>query len=272
MKLTVVGAGVCASQIPNVKSQYPPGFVLEWGNEKILFECTEGIRFRLEQAGFQYADFHHIAISHLHPDHFALVHFVQSVFCHEMWVGKKDFDINVYSTKTVKRAYPELLKWQVPEIDYPEFLEVYPKPKFHLPQENPQQIGTGSLTATPVYHGYGLHDAVAFRLQTPEGVFVFSGDTGECEGIRKVCQNADIFLCEASARIGNTRDITHYGHLAPRLAGEIAKQGQVKKLVLFHYNGQDSDEAILKDARASGFEGEIILAKDYLIINSHANN
>lgn len=50
--------------------------------------------------------------------------------------------------------------------------------------------------------------------------------------------------------------------LNPRQAGEVAKTCGVKKLVLTHYSGRDSDEAMLADCRLSGFEGEIVIAKD----------
>jgi ribonuclease BN (tRNA processing enzyme) len=69
MKLTILGSGTDASQLPGIPNRFPPGFLVEWDNEKILFECSEGIRFRLEQIGIDYASIRHLAISHSHPDH-----------------------------------------------------------------------------------------------------------------------------------------------------------------------------------------------------------
>ena len=82
MRLTILGSGTCVSQINGIRNRFPPAFLIEdKNNEKILFECSEGIRFRIEKAGYNYSDIEHIAISHSHPDHFALVHYLQSLFC-----------------------------------------------------------------------------------------------------------------------------------------------------------------------------------------------
>ena len=52
------------------------------------------------------------------------------------------------------------------------------------------------------------------------------------------------------------------GFTNPRQAGEAAKRAGAKKLVLTHYSGRDADGAMLEDVRRSGFEGEIVIAKD----------
>jgi ribonuclease BN (tRNA processing enzyme) len=109
-------------------------------------------------------------------------------------------------------------------------------------------------------------DAVAFRLELPGNkVIVYSGDTGECEGIREISQNADIFICEASAKIGDNVSPVKVGHLNPFLVGDIAKSSNVKKVIIFHYTGLDSDEAIIAECQRAGFGGEIVIAKDFQI-------
>jgi ribonuclease Z len=131
-----------------------------------------------------------------------------------------------------------------------------------------EQIGNAKLKAFSVYHGNGKVDALAFRLETTAGKFAYSGDTGDCEGIRTACQDADIFVCEASARINDTTYHLNYGHLTPQQAGEIAKQGGVKKLILVHYQGFDSDEDMIKEVEATGFKGEVQVGKDFQTVNT----
>jgi ribonuclease BN (tRNA processing enzyme) len=119
------------------------------------------------------------------------------------------------------------------------------------------------LLSFPVYHGFGKVNALAFRLVLASGrVVAYSGDTGTCPGLIQAAKDADLFICEASAPLGNDAMATGYGHLNPRQAGEVAKVCGVKKLVLTHYSGRDPDEAMLVDCRLSGFEGEIVIAKD----------
>jgi hypothetical protein len=49
MKLIALGTGVCASNLPDIVNREPPGFLVRVGVENILFDCSEGIRFRLEK-------------------------------------------------------------------------------------------------------------------------------------------------------------------------------------------------------------------------------
>ncbi len=274
MKLTILGSGTCGSQLPGVPNRYPPAFVMEFDGEKILFDCSEGVRFRLEQAGFYYADIHHIAISHPHPDHNALVHYVQSICCWNVWAGPENKQIDVYAPAQLIDDFPQVWKAYTPD-DPERKLHHWPNLTFHkMPDAdgNAVCIGSGKLTAVPVYHGFGKTDAVAFRLETASGVFAYSGDSGECEGIRRVAKDADLFLCEASARIGDLKNPIQYGHLHPRLVGEIAQEAQVKKVVFFHYTGLDDDAAIIADCRAAGFEGEIVCGKDFQVLEMVADS
>ena len=132
-----------------------------------------------------------------------------------------------------------------------------------------ERIGDGNLVAFSLYHGFGKVDALGFRLEVPGVTFAYSGDTGFCEELLVLAQEADIFICEASARIGDETASTKpdgYGHLTPFAAGQIAKAAGVKKLVLCHYTGLDSNEALVKDCMRSGFNKGIFIAKDFEVL------
>jgi ribonuclease BN (tRNA processing enzyme) len=45
--------------------------------------------------------------------------------------------------------------------------------------------------------------------------------------------------------------------------GKIAKTAGVKHLVLTHYDGENTDSEMIKDAKKSGFSGEISIGKDF---------
>ena len=262
MKLTILGSGTDASQIPGIPNRYPPGFLVEWDQEKVLFDCSEGVRFRLEKVGVDYASIRHLAISHSHPDHYALPQFLQSVWNKGLWGGKHftDHDLHIYGPKELVADYKKL--WH---MYHPDFDNVLPLPrlKFHEMSDSESfEVSGAKLTAEKVHHGFGKLDAVGFRLEHGGSVFAYSGDTGECEGVGKIAQDADVFVCEASSKIGedNSRE---YGHLNPFQVGNIAKQARVKKLVLFHYSGLDPDDKIIAECRRSGYKGEIVIGKDF---------
>jgi ribonuclease BN (tRNA processing enzyme) len=264
MKLTILGSGTDASQLPGIPNRYPPGFLVEWGNEKLLFECSEGIRFRLERVGIDFTSISNLAISHSHPDHYALPQFYQSIWNTAQWskMSRAEHELNIYASSQLNDNFSSL--WSKFHPDLPNML---PLPHLNfVAMENSKsvKIGEAKLLAFPVFHGFGKVGALAFRLEMPDKkVLVYSGDTGECEGIRKAAERADIFICEASARIGDEESPKKYGHLNPFVAGDIALKSNVKKIIFFHYTGLDSDQAIIKECQRSGFSGEIVVGKDF---------
>lgn len=264
MKLTVLGSGTCGSQMPGIENRQPPAFVLQAGNETILFDCSEAVRFRLEKAGFNYVDIHHICISHSHPDHYAFVHFLQSIGCINSWLGPHNEQIDVYAPRQITENFDALWAMYVPD-DPKREKRIWPELKFHAmsnPDRQERKIGQHKLISHSVYHGFGKVDACSFRLEAEGKVFVYSGDTGVCDGIKESARGADLFLCEASARIHDVENPFKYGHLTPKVAGEIARDAGVKHLVFFHYTGLNSDDEMIADCRESGFAGELTISKD----------
>lgn len=263
MKIVILGSGTCASHLPGISNRYPPGFLVEWEDQKVLFDCSEGIRFRLEQAGYYYPEIQHIAISHSHPDHNALVYYVQSLFVHGLWGGLRNEQLNIYAPSELINNFPRLWNMYLPERQDAYFQ--FPVLNFQVADQQQFVIGSGKLSAIKVYHGRGLAEAVAFRLETPDGVFVYSGDTGLCEELKTIAQDADVFICDATAKIGDEQTPVEYGHLNPRLVGEISKQAGVKIAVLTHI-ATDDEAGLIKDCQSSGFAGKVVVAKDFQVI------
>jgi ribonuclease BN (tRNA processing enzyme) len=186
MKITILGAGVAASQLPGIRNRNMPAIVVEFGDNTLLFDCGEGTRFKLEEAGFQYAEIRHVAITHVHADHCVFTPFYQSVFVNKHWQGLPSGNMYIYAPSQVIDSILPSIKSQIPELNHPQ---IPPYPTLHtkaMKNGDFVSIGNGKLITESVYHGFGLCDAVAFRLETPEGTFVYSGDSGECEGIRKI--------------------------------------------------------------------------------------
>ncbi len=117
------------------------------------------------------------------------------------------------------------------------------------------------LSAFRVFHAYGKVETLAFRLESPRGVFTYSSDSGPCPRLKKAAQDADAFLCDCSADIGQDKSTTS-GHFNPYQAGEFAQEAGVKRLWLTHYSGKDSPKAMIKECQRSGFKGEVLVVKD----------
>lgn len=259
MQVTVLGSGVCASGLPRIPDRQPPGFWVTWDGGHLLFDVSEGVRFRLQHVGVSYVNVEHIAVTHPHADHYVLPPLLLAMFCQPQWGGPKPEALHVYAPNVIVESWPTLFKIHVPEAPAPgdhctEEGFVWPKLYWHTMSGCQQaSIGNATLMAADVYHGFGRCPALAFRLETPDGIVVYSGDSADCEGIRQITRNADLFISEASGMVGHREAAKRYGHLTPFDAGHIARGSGVKKLLLTHYPGLDSDEAMVWDCRKSGY-------------------
>lgn len=263
MKLTILGAGTDASQLSGIPNRFPPGYLIEWNKHKLLLECSEGIRFRLEQIGVDYAEIKYLAISHSHPDHYALPQYLQSVWNKLNWSGKAiGHELTIYAPGQITDNFLALWRMLRPGED------LLPQPKLILKKMTDGDsisIGGGKLSVVQVDHGNNRLEVLAFRFETPEGVLVYSADTRDCPAIRKISRNADLFICECSLLNSQNNEPGPFGHLSAFKAGEIATEAKAKKMILVHYVGVDSDKALISECRRSGFEGKVKVGKDFQV-------
>lgn len=121
-----LGTGVCANgYLPNTDRQ-PPGFFIDVDGVLILFDCSEGIRYRIQDIGYDYGDVQHVAVSHAHPDHAALPQFLQARSCRRIFANDKpEFGLcTVYMPAELVEGFQKVWDWHVPENDgkyWPEF-------------------------------------------------------------------------------------------------------------------------------------------------------
>ena len=125
----------------------------------------------------------------------------------------------------------------------------------------------------------------SYRIQTPDGVIVFTGDTGPGGAIAKFAKGADVLIAEASYRdpreldqtmaaraarshlpataIKAFRDHFLFEHLDPPEIGRIAADQGVKAVILYHYNPTDkADQAAYVSGVRKLFSGPVFAPND----------
>jgi len=263
LEVLALGTGVCVDVPHEKQSRQPPGFLITVDGQHLLLDCSEGIRFRLHAANVDIAHVGHVAVSHAHPDHAALPQFIQAKFCRTL-LGSTDphaSRLKVYLPKMLARDYPQVWNWHQPENDGGYWNEFTPQ-IVGMADGFEEEILPGlRLKAVNVYHGFGRHPAMGFRLTTPYGIVAYTGDTGVCEGVRVLAQSADLLISDCQVRVG--QEYTGgYGHMGPRQCGDVALKAGVKRLWLTHYYDFDAPDVMLAEVRVAGFFGEARLAQD----------
>ena len=124
--------------------------------------------------------------------------------------------------------------------------------------------------------------AFGYRIEYRGKIVVISGDTIKTDNLVKQCQNADILFSEAisfemlnnlvagAKRLKLDRfikiltDIQDY-HMEPKEAAELAKEANVKKLVIVHITpplpNENAEKLYIENIKDI-FEGEMVLGKD----------
>ena len=118
--------------------------------------------------------------------------------------------------------------------------------------------------------------AMAYRVDTPTGSIVISGDTGPCDNVVRLAQGAAVlvhevidvaFLAERVAKLPNREGIIKHlteSHTSPADAGGIAQRAGVKTLVMSHLVPGDDEftEAEWESRARPYFDGEIVCGVD----------
>ncbi len=132
--------------------------------------------------------------------------------------------------------------------------------------------GTVRVLAVRVHHE-PVPDAVAYRVETPDGVVVISGDTRVCAEVEALSSGADVLVheaCRATALapfIAGTTFETIFSYHADTVAlGQMAARAAVPHVVLTHLipplDRPGDADAFTADVRSGGYEGRITVGRD----------
>jgi ribonuclease Z len=128
------------------------------------------------------------------------------------------------------------------------------------------------VLAVAVHHE-PVPEAVAYRIETPDGVVVISGDTRVCAEVEDLATGADVLVheaCRATALapvVAGTPFETIFSYHADTVAlGAMAARAGVPHVVLTHLipppDAPGDAKAFTADLREGGYEGRITVGED----------
>jgi len=236
-----------ASAVPDLEHENTH-LLVESDSRMILVDCPGNPTVRLNRAGIEINQVTDIVLTHFHPDHvsgFALL-------LMNMWLVGRKQPLAVHGLEvTLERARSmmELYDWD----SWPEF---YPVDFLPIKHEERAALINGQdlrVYASPVEH---LIPTVGLRFEFSRTgrVVVYSCDTEQSQFVRRLAQDADVLIHEAT---GQSK-----GHTAPEQAGEIAASAGVSALYLIHYPPQLVDPDTLVEQASQAFKGPVYVARD----------
>jgi ribonuclease BN (tRNA processing enzyme) len=248
-----LGSGSCVPSFNRYPASYffcPVGLKENW-----LIDIGEGALFRLSQADESYEEIDRIFISHTHPDHIgALIPLLLALKYTPGFKRKKP--LFVYGPEDVGK-YLQMNQGFAPYLkcEFPiEFIA--------CSNMSEVKIGDCSLKSMEMDH---FGPAVGFRWGIGDKKIVYGGDGAMSDSLIELSQNADLLILESSY----PKDKPGPGHLTTMEAGEVAENAEATLLLLTHFYPEVAgmnEEEIKEEVRESGYEGEIIVAKDLMTI------
>ncbi|MYZ11373.1 ribonuclease Z [Streptomyces sp. SID2999] len=287
-ELVVLGT---ASQVPT-RHRNHNGYLLRWDGDGILFDPGEGTQRQMLRAGVAAHDLNRICVTHFHGDHsLGLAGVIQRinldrvphpVTAHYPRSGQRFFDRLRYAT--AYRETVDLIEAPVdtdgPLATTPSYtLEAYglshPVESYGYRLVEPDRLRM--LPDRLAAHGIAGPDVgriqregslggveLAEVSETRRGQrFAFVMDTRLCPGVHALADGCDLLVIESTFLDEDVRLAEEHGHLTAGQAATVARDAGVRHLVLTHFSQRYSDPAEFeRQARATGFEGELTVARD----------
>ena len=253
-----------------------PGVLVSCGDTHLQFDAGRATLLRLAAIGFSPVDLTALFVTHQHSDHLTgLADLLMT-----RWLEGAADPLPVYAPSGMAADLVQhlLVPWQK-EIGMREAHRGYgghPRPEVHDFDPPPRVSPLFGHDHVDVEVSQVRHEpvsgAVGYRVITPDGVVVISGDTRVCDELAALSENADVLVAEAfltsALEPGSVSDVDALAayHAEVSELGTMAADAGVRHLMLSHLippPSDEDDEARFEDAiRESGFSGELSVCHD----------
>ncbi|MDP9805949.1 ribonuclease BN (tRNA processing enzyme) [Trueperella bonasi] len=243
LSVEVLGANATAPDAVGAAS----GYLVQGQTGVVKVDAGPGTMMAFMQAGHQLEDLRAIVLTHLHADH--SIDIMTWAYRWTFPTVKPSIPLYVPRGETYQlESYDDLYGIPtLPTMKRP-ITGTFDIREMERDGESSFEVDGLTLTAYPARHAV---PSAALRFERDGKSIVFSSDTGDCDGLRAAAQGANVFIAEATYLDPNPEAMAAHGHLTPALAGEIAKECGVKKLVLTHLSFSSDAEESAKRAEAT---------------------
>ena len=258
-----------------------PGALVRHDDVALQFDAGRGTVIRLAEVGCTPAFLSALFLTHIHSDH--LVDLADVTMTR--WLQQQVHStgpLHIVATEGDAASFVEHM-FDVWENDIalrthhvgatpPEFvLHTFVTPD--RPTEVWRSVDGSVVVEAVAVHHEPVHDAVAYRVRTPDGVVVISGDTRVCDEVERLADGADVLVHEACRKTalgdavkGTVFETIFSYHADSVPLGGLARRAGVKHLVVTHLipspRTEQEENDFLGDVRAGGFTGDVTIGRD----------
>jgi len=252
MKLWLLGTGTPTPSLRRMCS----GYVLQVGDETLVFDHGFGAHHRLLELGIRATDVSHLFISHHHYDHMGDY---PRLLLTRWDQGAGDIkELEVYGPPPLKQITERIIGDDgvfgpdlISRTENQCSIDVYrarggtgkrarPAPVLHeLGPTDTVKTDHWTLRVAPVNHFAPHLTSYGYRLDADGQSFVYSGDTGPSNALSELAQNCDVLvhMCHYLSGTSPSKVFSSFtmGHLE---LARMAQEAQVRNLVVTHVTEQ----------------------------------
>jgi ribonuclease Z len=219
-------------------------------NRTVLIDCVNNPIVRLRQAGLDINRLTDLVLTHFHPDH---VSGVPSLLMNSWLLGRRQ-PLDIYGLSYTLERIEKMMDFY-DWATWPDFFQVNFHPIQELEMAAVLEGDEFRIYSSPVHH---IVPTIGLRVEfkKTDRVLAYSCDTEPCQEVIKLASGADVLIHEATG--------ASYGHSSAAQAGTIARQAEVGRLYLIHYQTGDFDARSLLPQAEQTFNGPVSLAEDFM--------
>lgn len=283
MKITLLGTGTPTPSLKRMSS----GYMVEIGDDTILFDHGPGTYHRMMEAGVRAVDITHIFFSHLHYDH--CLDYIRLLMTRWDQSDGTLPELKVYGPPHTKR-FTELLigpdgifgpdldarinnQLSIDTFEWRGGVPPRPRPAPEITELRSGNVVEGdgwTITCASVPHVQPQLICYGYRMDSDEGSFAYSGDAGPCTAMEKLSDTVDV-LVHMCQYISGTAPSEAYakgcmGHLE---LAELGRKAKVRNLVVSHVLEQMDVPGVrerLIAEMAAIYPGNLFFGEDLMVI------
>ena len=283
MKLTLLGTGTPAPYLNRASSSY----LLEIGDDLILFDCGPGSYNRILESGYSFNDITHVFFSHFHYDHCA--DFAAIALTRWDHLAASGNDLIVVGPSHTRNFIDKLFGENGafgPDQDARTLHDASigyfqargggkTRPRFSpvVHEIAPGDIFEGegwSLRCVEVPHAQPYLQCLGYRVDTADRSFCYSGDSSYTEAFIALARDCDVMvhMCHriSGTELNKGAQRSSAGHLE---VAKIAEKSRARKCVLTHLSEQINvpglPERLIRDIQGI-YSGDVVWGQDLMVV------
>jgi ribonuclease Z len=283
MRIRLLGTGTPTPSLKRMCS----GYLVEIGDDVIVLDHGFGAHHRLLELGVEATQVSHFFCSHLHYDHMG--DFPRLLLTRWDQGAGKIPELKVYGPPPIKEVTRSLIEkggafWPdlVARTENLCSVQIYwarggtgerKKPAPEVTELAPNDVVRGAgwqVTTVGVSHFGPQLISYGFRLDSPAGSFVYSGDSGPCASMERLAKDCDVLvhMCQylSGTELGPEFAQSCMGHLE---LARLAQKSNVRTVVVSHVTEQIDQPGVrerLVCEMAEIYKGDIVFGEDLMEI------